>query len=170
MAARTLKHPKSLAALALGFIVAGAIILPWLQGRQPASIATPSAEKPLAVTLPIPISTPYVLVHAWATWCPPCIVEMPALKAALPNLPTSVTPLMLNLDKARPEAFMAKYNLTGPAWYFDKEAMLSRQLFHKAILPTTVLLKVNTDKTYSVLQRWQGPLDWTTLKTILPIK
>lgn len=41
-----------------------------------------------------------VLVNVWATWCPPCVSEMPALEKLQQSLPNDVVILALNEDES----------------------------------------------------------------------
>ena len=40
-----------------------------------------------------------VLVNFWATWCPPCVAELPALDNAAKQLGDDVTLLLISVDR-----------------------------------------------------------------------
>ena len=40
-----------------------------------------------------------VLVNFWATWCPPCVAELPALDHAAKQLGDDVTLLLISVDR-----------------------------------------------------------------------
>jgi thiol-disulfide isomerase/thioredoxin len=73
-----LPWPGRLALLALAAAMAGAVLWPYHGGRPevPAGVVATGegTEVPLEKAL-----APVTLVHFWATWCPPCIDEVPAI-------------------------------------------------------------------------------------------
>ena len=42
-----------------------------------------------------------VLVNFWATWCPPCVAELPALDNAAKQLGDDVTLLLISVDRVK---------------------------------------------------------------------
>ena len=58
-----------------------------------------------------------VFVNFWATWCPPCREEMPALQRLYTSLPKDKFKMLAILNKDKPEVadiFAAKLGLTMP--------------------------------------------------------
>ena len=99
-----------------------------------------------------------VLLNLWATWCAPCIKEMPSLDAAAARLGERVTVLAVSQDlggKAQVAPFFAARKLARLAPYTDTELGLS--LGYKANLPTTILLDAKGNE----LWRVAGGMDWT---------
>lgn len=106
-----------------------------------------------------------VLVNLWATWCPPCLHEMPAL-AKLQNTlggqdfeVVTVNIDTRNLDK--PKSWLAKKEIDGLAYYADPEAKVFQDLraAKKAEgMPVSLLI----DPQGCELATLQGPADWAS--------
>ena len=99
-----------------------------------------------------------ILVNFWATWCPPCVAELPALDRAAIALRDQIQVILVSVDrggsrKALP--FLQKRGVTTPALGFDPKAALSREMGVRG-LPTTFLL----DATQSVSWSYIGPREW----------
>ena len=105
------------------------------------------------------------LVNFWATWCAPCIAEMPSL-IALMNAEEDMTVIAISEDlgpKARVEAFIKNQNwhheLQSPLFVYDNKAMLMRE--HKLNgLPATLLF----DAKGALRALYKGPTEWNTPK------
>ncbi len=101
-----------------------------------------------------------LLVNLWATWCGPCVAEMPMLDGlAAQYKGQGLTVLTVSQDtgKARPvTAFFAKKKLAHLSAYRDPENGLG---FHYAtgVLPTTILY----DREGKEVVRVVGAKDWT---------
>ncbi len=100
-----------------------------------------------------------VLLNVWATWCPPCVREMPSLdrlQAALGGPGFEV--VALSEDRAGAPvvaAFYKRLGLTTLDTYLDPGSRASRALKVRG-LPTTVLI----DRRGYELGRVAGPVDW----------
>jgi peroxiredoxin len=85
-----------------------------------------------------------VFINLWASWCPPCKLEMPDIEAAyekyqaqnLVVLGINVT-TQDNLDDVK--AFIEEYNLTFPI-LLDESGEVSEELFHLRGLPTSFFI------------------------------
>lgn len=100
-----------------------------------------------------------VLLNIWATWCPPCLREMPALdrlQARLGGRDFAVVPL--SIDKGgRPlvERFYARLGVRSLGIYLDPEGAL-RGRFPLDVLPATFIL----DRGGNVVAFVRSFVDW----------
>ena len=82
-----------------------------------------------------------VFINFWATWCPPCIAEMPSVNSLFNKMKNNdnVVFLMVDVDNKLEgsEAFMKKNKFDLPVYAPD--GPLPKELF-KGSLPTTVII------------------------------
>jgi len=85
-----------------------------------------------------------VLVNIWATWCPPCVGEMPDLQKLSEDYEDRLVVLGLNSgeDAETISAFFEKNGYTYPA-ALDEDYKLSTELFPTAYIPYTVIIDPN---------------------------
>ena len=81
-----------------------------------------------------------VLLNFWATWCPPCVYEMPFLEEAHQQLPDNAVILAIDIgEKAETvSAFVEEHGLTLPI-ILDQNAAIA-QLYRANQLPTSVII------------------------------
>jgi thiol-disulfide isomerase/thioredoxin len=100
-----------------------------------------------------------VLINLWATWCAPCVAELPTLEEIATRSDMKLRVVTISQDSGEPDkvrAFLEKRGLTRlPAW-LDPENDVS---FHYGIstLPTTILYDAGGREVW----RYAGDLDWT---------
>ncbi|MBL4602379.1 MAG: redoxin family protein [Emcibacteraceae bacterium] len=102
-----------------------------------------------------------ILVNLWATWCAPCIKEMPdlnELQKSLGGEKFEVVLLSENQDGIESSLeFLTTNNITHSGTYHDNKRNVARALKSNA-LPTSIL--INTDG-YEV-GRLVGPAEWNS--------
>ncbi len=99
-----------------------------------------------------------VLLNLWATWCAPCVAEMPTLDAVAARLGDRVTVLAVSQDLEGKKAvapFFARAGFKHLDPYVDDQAAVS--IAYQANLPTTILF----DAKGKELWRVTGGVDWS---------
>ncbi|MBB1150304.1 MULTISPECIES: TlpA disulfide reductase family protein [unclassified Myroides] len=99
-----------------------------------------------------------VFVNFWATWCPPCIKEMPSIEALKNKMKgKDVVFLLVDVDGKydKAKAFMDKRNLDLPV--YTPAASISSTYLGSSI-PTTVIF----DKKGNMIQRIVGGVDFAS--------
>ena len=84
-----------------------------------------------------------VFVNMWASWCPPCVAEMPGIYALYKKVdPTKIAFVMLSLDEnpAKAQAFLTRHGYTFPV-YFPTGPLVAP--FDSQSIPSTVILDPN---------------------------
>ena len=102
-----------------------------------------------------------VLVNLWASWCAPCIKELPTLQELEQshNVDGTLGVIAVSQDMAPQgsvEAFLAERDLGRFAAFHDAEMKLTDALGIQ-IMPTTILY----DSQGKEVWRYVGDLDWT---------
>jgi thiol-disulfide isomerase/thioredoxin len=100
-----------------------------------------------------------VLVNLWATWCEPCIREMPSLdrlRAAIGDRDLAI--VLVSQDRGGDKVvapFFAKLGLARLKTYLDPQSTVGHA-FEVRGLPTSILV----DRDGNELGRVEGALDW----------
>ena len=99
------------------------------------------------------------LINLWATWCAPCVKEMPSLdrlQAEMPRDRFLVIPISLDgPSKPKVAPFYADKKLANLGIYFDKGKKVLGAL-DISVLPTSVLV----DAEGREIGRMEGDADW----------
>jgi thiol-disulfide isomerase/thioredoxin len=100
------------------------------------------------------------VVNFWATWCAPCIKEMPTLNALqreMGNAGVRVVAISQDREGAKVTIpFIAKNEWKDAAYYNEPKAAFARDARIRG-LPTTIIL----DKAGQEVGRLEGTIDWT---------
>ncbi len=98
------------------------------------------------------------LLNFWATWCPPCLKEIPELLELKEKHKKQIEVLFISVDsnpqKVIPK-FLKKNNFQDILIFSDKTLKLTTKLDVK-IMPTTVLI----NNELSEISRVEGYIDW----------
>lgn len=101
-----------------------------------------------------------VLLNLWATWCGPCVKEMPTLDRLARSRGDRLQVIALSQDtggREKVDAFFSKAKLTALEPYLDPKLALMSEL-RVDVLPTTLLF----DSRGREVWRVTGEEDWTS--------
>lgn len=109
----------------------------------------------------------WVILNFWATWCSPCIKELPELSRFV-TAHKNVSAIGLayeDTDVAEIKAFLAKHPVSFPIAQVDTFDP-PKSLETPRGLPTTYLVAPDG----SIARKFMGPIDETTLRDAIGIK
>jgi len=112
--------------------------------------------KPVVLTRDAP---DLILLNVWATWCGPCVEEMPSLdrlQAELGSDSFEVVAVSMGQDMDKVGPFFEKEDITALKPYIDKTGDFSRAMGALG-LPVSYLIKDG-----KVLRQIVGPADWAS--------
>ena len=105
-----------------------------------------------------------VLVNLWATWCEPCLREMPSLERLQSRLGDRIAVIAVSEDRGGSKAvdpFIAKLGLKSVKTYLDPKSAVGHA-FEVRGLPTSFLI----DREGRVLGRVEGGAEWDSPKML----
>ncbi|MGB5498498.1 MAG: TlpA disulfide reductase family protein [Maribacter sp.] len=99
-----------------------------------------------------------VLINFWATWCPPCVAEMPSLQRLYEDYNEKVVFMFVAQDKVeKVSAFLAKNGYSLPVYYSKTEAP---SVLTSKTIPTTYVI----NKEGKIIIAETGVADWNSDK------
>lgn len=109
-----------------------------------------------------------VLVNVWATWCMPCLVEMPAMESLYGKLKgEKFAMLAVSVDEGGPKAvrkFVEQAKLSFPVLLSPDGSFLG--LYMTRSIPTTFII----DKTGTIVSRIPGAREWDSQEAITALQ
>lgn len=100
-----------------------------------------------------------VLVNFWATWCPPCVAEMPSMQDLYNDYGDKVTFMFVTSDdRQKVLNFLKRKNLDLPVYYPASE---TPKTLKSKLLPTTYII----DKEGKIVVAETGAADWNSSET-----
>jgi thiol-disulfide isomerase/thioredoxin len=106
-----------------------------------------------------------LIVNLWATWCGPCVTEMPSLAKLADHLKDQdVVVLAISEDRGGKfvvDPFVKEHGLTGLPIYLDKTMSTGKALKEATILPMTILIDADGNE----IARVKGDRDWDSAES-----
>lgn len=101
-----------------------------------------------------------LVINFWASWCPPCVREMPEIELVYQSLQSQIAFLGINVSDEREDA-LELMGQTGVSYLqaTDPEGVIQLRL-GAIVMPTTLFVSPEGE----VLDRWQGILDESSLR------
>ena len=105
-----------------------------------------------------------LIINLWATWCEPCLREMPSLERLQSRFGERIAVLAVSEDRGgnkTVEPFIAKLGLKSVKIYMDPKSEVGHAFAVRG-LPTSLLI----DRNGMVLGRVEGAADWDSPKIL----
>jgi thiol-disulfide isomerase/thioredoxin len=97
-------------------------------------------------------------ISYWATWCPPCIAELPSIEKLYADYGNKVDFVLITQEEPdKVKRFLERKELNVPAVF--PQMKTPEQLFERSI-PTNYII----DKTGKIVIKEQGAADWNSAK------
>ncbi len=101
-----------------------------------------------------------LIVNLWATWCAPCVKEMPSLAKLAADLKDQGVAIVAIAEdrsgKFGVDPFLREHNITGLPIYLDKTMSVGKALGRATVLPMTILVDAQGNEVATVF----GDRDW----------
>ncbi|MES2427575.1 MAG: TlpA disulfide reductase family protein [Bacteroidota bacterium] len=159
-------NPQAKAVMIEGLMKVG-LFKPPVENTEPAKVVSGGANVAPGLLLTDPdgkvINTKdqqgkVLFINFWATWCPPCIAEMPSINKMYARYKNNPKVMILEVDVdsdfSKSVPFMKKNKYQMPVYNMASELP---EGFLSSAIPTTVII----DKTGTVVARHEGGADYT---------
>ncbi|MEO1022300.1 MAG: TlpA disulfide reductase family protein [Bacteroidota bacterium] len=107
-----------------------------------------------------------IFLNFWATWCPPCIAEMPNIQSLYESLDQEqdIVFVMVSLDEDRDKAraFMQRKEYTLPVYFLEGRRP---GVYNSTIVPTTYV--IDPDGNIALEERGMAKYDTDTFREFL---
>lgn len=103
-----------------------------------------------------------LVLNFWATWCPPCIKEIPDLQKLQGDFQNDVEVLFISVDanfKKTVPKFLKKNKFSGLKVFNDEKLLITKK-FEVKIMPTTIVI----NKDFKEKFRVTGYVEWSSQK------
>jgi thiol-disulfide isomerase/thioredoxin len=109
----------------------------------------------------------YVLLNLWATWCGPCVNELPALARLSRFAPGLRVVAVDTADRSTVDAagFLKSHDAAALVPYRDSETVMMKS-FTAYGLPMTVLI----DPSGKIVAKAEGPAEWSSPEAVAYFK
>ncbi len=100
-----------------------------------------------------------IFLNFWATWCPPCVAELPEIQKAYEKHGNEVVFLLVaNQEPSVVEAFMEKHGYDIPVFY---PGTSTPQVFESSSIPTTFIIS----REGKIVTKKRGAANWDSRAT-----
>ena len=109
-----------------------------------------------------------VVLNFWATWCPPCVAEMPSLERLYKTLtPEGLSVVTVSTDEDQTELreFVSRHGLTLPV-LLDPGGRVAGGGYRTTGYPETFLI----DRQGRILKHVVGPAEWDSPETLAELR
>ena len=103
-----------------------------------------------------------ILLNFWATWCPPCIKEIPDLQKLKKEFGSKLDVFFISVDSNFEEVvpkFLKKNKFSKLKVFNDQKLAISKK-FEVKIMPTTIIINKEFQEIYRVV----GYINWQSQK------
>jgi thiol-disulfide isomerase/thioredoxin len=106
-----------------------------------------------------------VMVNMWATWCPPCVRELPAIERLMTKFKVAdfaFLPISIDTEgKEQVQSFLSTLSMTNFTSYYDQQQNLG-QVFPLDTIPATFILDQNGE----LIAFARSYVDWDDAKAV----